>query len=76
MSQEQVDDLAAIAMRLQLKWSADKLAQRIGLDFATRALLRIKTIGANDVDADQRLELRRLAKIQYKRCRRAADPTY
>jgi hypothetical protein len=80
MAQDDVDELAATAVRLRLRWTADKLAQRIGLDDATRTALRIKTIGATDVTADQRIERRRLAKIEYKRASRrakaTADPTY
>lgn len=70
MTADQRDEIASTAMRLQLKWTADKLAKRIGLDFATRTALNIKTIGAIDVNADQRAERRRLAKIEYKRARR------
>lgn len=58
MPEDDVDELVATAMRLQLKWTADKLAHRIGLDFATRTRLGITTIGSTDVDKEQRRILR------------------
>ena len=44
-----------------LKWSADKLAWKIGLTDATRTRLKIRTIGAIDCNREQR-ELRRKAR--------------
>jgi hypothetical protein len=58
MTIAEITDITATAMRLQLKWTADKLARRIGLDFATRTRLRIKTIGSTDVDKEQRRAIR------------------
>ncbi|MCK1706124.1 hypothetical protein IVA86_33165 [Bradyrhizobium sp. 146] len=63
-----------------LRWKADTLGKRLGLTAADRTRLKIKTVGCIDQTADERAELRRLAKIEYKRrrradLRRAADPT-
>lgn len=58
MDAKQVDEITTTAMRLQLRWTADKLARRIGLDFATRVRLGLKTIGAIDCDAIQRKAIR------------------
>jgi hypothetical protein len=45
--------IADVARKRQC-WSADALAKRIGLDDATRTLLGIKSIGANDVTKAKR----------------------
>ena len=58
------------------RWKADTMAKRLGLTAANRTRLKIKTIGAIDQTSVERAEIRRLAKIEYKRRRRAADPTY
>jgi hypothetical protein len=58
MAADEIDELVAAAMRLQLKFTADKLAHRIGLDFATRTRLGFKTIGSTDVDKEQRRLIR------------------
>lgn len=42
-----------------LKWRADALAQRLGLDFATRTRLKITTIGAIDCGKTKRKTRRR-----------------
>jgi len=55
-----------------LKWSADKLAWKIGLKDEQRSRLRIRTIGAIDCNAEQRKERRRAAKVERERARRAA----
>lgn len=55
-----------------LKWSADKLAWKIGLTDEQRSRLKITTIGAIDCNREQRAERRRLAKAERERNRRAA----
>jgi hypothetical protein len=62
-----------------LRWKADTLAKQLGLTAANRTRLKIKSIGAIDQTSAERAEIRRLAKIEYKRKRRAAraaDPIY
>jgi hypothetical protein len=61
------------------RWKADTLAKRLGLTAANRTRLKVKSIGAIDQTSAERAEIRRLAKIEYKRKRRAAraaDPIY
>jgi hypothetical protein len=58
LAPDEVGEITSAALRLHLKWTADKLAQRIGLDYATRTRLGIKTIGATDCDVEQRLAIR------------------
>lgn len=66
-----LDDLIADIIARPLRWRADKLAQRLGLDDATRTRLGITTIGAIDVSAEQRRarrkEQNRLAKESKRR---------
>ncbi|MGY3344683.1 MULTISPECIES: hypothetical protein [unclassified Bradyrhizobium] len=64
------DELVAAAMRLQLRWTADRLAQRIGLTYADRTRLGLRTIGSIDVTADQRREMRKAKDRDRKRDRR------
>jgi hypothetical protein len=45
-----------------IKWSADKLAWKIRLDEATRARLKIRTIGA--IDCQPRISARPIAKAK------------
>jgi hypothetical protein len=68
-------DRAALVERVlaqPLRWKADTLGKRLGLTVADRTRLKIKTIGCVDQTSEQRAEMRRLAKIEYKRARRAA----
>lgn len=58
-------------LRKPMKWTADKLAQRIGLDYATRTRLAITTIGAVDFAKAQRVKRRRKLNNARKRMRRA-----
>jgi hypothetical protein len=53
------------------KWTADVLAQRLGLDYATRQRLGITTIGSTDVDKAERERRRRDGRNRYKREQRA-----
>lgn len=55
-----------------LKWSADKLAWKIGLKDEQRTRLKIKTIGAVDCNADQRKERRKREHAERQRRLRAA----
>ena len=54
-----------------LKWKADKLAQRIGLNLATRTRLGITTIGAIDCGKTKRATLRKKRDAAGHRARRA-----
>jgi hypothetical protein len=54
-----LEDMIADITARPLRWRADKLAQRLGLDDATRTRLGITTIGAIDVTAEQRKARRR-----------------
>ena len=54
-----------------LKWRADALAQRLGLDYATRTRLGITTIGAIDCGKVKRATLRRKRNNAAKRASRA-----
>jgi hypothetical protein len=58
-----VDDetaaLIEMVMPKPMKWTADQLAERIGLDYATRTRLRITTIGAVDCKKAKRARLRK-----------------
>ena len=54
-----------------LKWSADKLAWKLGLTDAMRTELNIKTIGAIDCNAQQRAERRKQDAAARQRARRA-----
>ena len=54
-----------------LKWRADKLAQRLGLNHATRTRLGITTIGATDCGKAKRAALRRKRNNAAKRASRA-----
>lgn len=53
------------------RWKADALARELGLDFASRARLKIKTIGAIDCGKAKRMTLRRRKRIAADRARRA-----
>lgn len=52
-------EYAAIIAEIECRprrWRADSLAHRVGLDDATRTLLRITTIGANDITKAKRAD--------------------
>jgi hypothetical protein len=53
--------------------TADEIAQRLGVDLATRTRLRLTTIGAIDRDAAARMEDRRRRKAAAERERRAKN---
>jgi hypothetical protein len=58
--------------RCPLKWSADKLAWKIGLKDEQRARLKITTIGAIDCSQDQRAARRKARQAELQRALRAA----
>jgi len=55
-----------------LKWSADKLAWKLGLNDETRTRLKITTIGAIDCNRDQRKARDKAKRAERERNRRAA----
>lgn len=64
--------LISEATNCPLKWSADKLAWKLGLTDADRTRLRITTIGAVDCNREQRKERDRQRRTERERARRAA----
>lgn len=54
-----------------LKWSADRLAWKLGLNDAKRSELKITTIGAIDCNAQQRAERRKAKRAELMRALRA-----
>jgi hypothetical protein len=66
-------DIVARVTSTPLRWTADALASRIGLDDATRTLLKITTIGATDCNKAQRAERRKQLDADAHRARRAKD---
>ena len=63
--------LIRAVMLKPLKWRADTLAKRIGLNYATRTRLRITMIGATDCGKAKRLALRKKRATARERARRA-----
>ena len=59
MGDDQTAALIEMVMPKPMKWTADQLAERIGLDYATRTRLRITTIGAVDCQKAKRARLRK-----------------
>jgi hypothetical protein len=55
-----------------IKWTADKLAWKIGLTDAKRTELKITTIGAIDCSAQQRAERRKRQNAEKQKARRQA----
>ena len=49
-----LDDMIADITARPLRWRADSLAKRLGIDDATRTRLELRTIGAIDVTTEQR----------------------
>lgn len=64
--------LIAEVMQCPLKWSADKLAWKIGLKDEQRTRLKITTIGAIDCTKEQRAERQRQRRARAERDRRTA----
>lgn len=63
--------LIAEVAQSPLKWSADKLAWKIGLKDEQRTRLKIRTIGAIDCSQEQRRERRKVQHAARQRHRRA-----
>lgn len=72
LSGEGRDTIVGKVLANPLRFRADTLAARLGLTAERRARLKIRTIGAIDQTVEQRAEMRRLSKIEYKRARRRA----
>lgn len=64
--------LIAEVSQCPLKWSADKLAWKIGLTDEQRSRLKITTIGAIDCSKEQRAERRKQRSAQRSQARRQA----
>lgn len=73
MAPEIAGNLATAVLVKRIRWTADKLAVRLGLTSAERNRLKITTIGAIDQTKAERLVERRKRKRQAdrERCRRA-----
>jgi hypothetical protein len=71
MHEDALEDMIADITARPLRWHADKLAARLGVDYATRTRLGFRAIGATDVDAAQRKAIRkerdRIAKQEKRR---------
>jgi hypothetical protein len=63
-------DLIEAVLRKPLKWTADALAKRLGVDYATRSRLRLTTVGAIDCGKAKRARLRRKRNNETKQARR------
>jgi hypothetical protein len=77
MSADEVGALIERVMRRPYKWTADKLAMRLGIDFANRTRLKLRTIGATDCKKYKRISLRRknaTLRARAKRARAGATP--
>jgi hypothetical protein len=68
---DETEALIGQAMRRRMKWRADPLAVRLGLDYATRTRLGITTIGATDCKKYKRESIRRKRDAAATRARRA-----
>lgn len=64
--------LISEVMNCPIKWSADKLAWKLGLKDEQRARLKIRTIGAIDCNREQRAERRKRDHAERQRRLRAA----
>ncbi|MFK4727124.1 hypothetical protein ABIE89_008224 [Bradyrhizobium niftali] len=71
LDQDDADDLIARTMRRPYKWTADKLAERLGIDYANRTRLKLRTIGATDCKKTKRMSLRRKKHAALAKARRA-----
>lgn len=72
MLQGEADKLIRYVVARPIRWSADKLAQRVRLTEAERRRLRICTIGAVDMNKEERKQARKLRQRQRDRARRRA----
>lgn len=69
------DRLAAQAMRMQRRWTPDKIAQRLAVTLADRTGLGLTLIGATDCNAEKRAKMRRDRNTEAKRNKRRAEGT-
>jgi hypothetical protein len=67
----QTEALIAKVLPKPLKWTADELAKRVGLNYATRTRLKITMIGATDCGKAKRALLRKKRAAARERARRA-----
>ena len=67
-----LDRMIADAIDKPRKWTADRLAKALGLDYAVRTGLDITTIGSIDRDKSQREEIQKQADVHRKRSKRRA----
>jgi hypothetical protein len=73
MTRAERDELVDAVIAKPLRWRADKLAARLGLTEAERQRLKIRTIGAIDVDKAERAKRRLERKVAAERERRRAN---
>jgi hypothetical protein len=59
LDEDELDEIVQLATLSTTHYTADSVANAIGLDYATRKLLRIRTIGATDFPKAARLARRR-----------------
>jgi hypothetical protein len=71
MGDDETAELIQMVVPKPLKWRADKLAERLRLDYATRTRLGITTIGAVDCKKAKRARLRRKRAAAREKARRA-----
>ena len=69
---DEFEEIVDLAEQSPTRYSADSLANVIGLDFGTREMLRIHTVGSYDVDKDEREALRARRRAASDAARRAA----
>lgn len=70
LSEDEVDEIVDLADQSPTHYSADSVARAVGLDYATRQRLRIKTIGAVDCLKAERKRLRTSANARAEAARR------
>jgi hypothetical protein len=75
MSTRDREYLITQANHCPLKWTADKLAWKIGLTDAVRAKLKITTVGAIDCSKEQRQARQRQRRAERDKARNAAKRT-
>lgn len=71
LDEDEVDEMVELAVLSVTQYTADSVALAVGLDYATRTALKIRTIGAIDFPLEQREARRRLLSRQRQANRRA-----
>jgi hypothetical protein len=74
ISPRDLERLIREVIECPIKWSADKLAWKMRLNEATRARLKIKTIGAMDCSRDQRQAIAKAKRAARDAIRRPRKP--